>query len=82
MQNFALFSPAARTLKPEDMDPNQRYRPQLGFQRGSGYRHNKDPSAALRMIRFVYLSGILMGCFVTKENKDMWSFGWPQITQI
>ncbi|CAG5126627.1 unnamed protein product, partial [Candidula unifasciata] len=42
------------TIKPGDWNnknPNQRYRPQLGFQPNSGYRDNKDPTAALRMIR-------------------------------
>ncbi|BFZ12305.1 hypothetical protein BsWGS_15345 [Bradybaena similaris] len=42
------------TLKPDDWNsrnPNQRFRPQLGFQPNSGYRDNKDPTAALRMIR-------------------------------
>lgn len=43
-----------KTLKPEDFNqnnPNQRYRPQLGFTPGSGYRHDKDVTAAVRMIR-------------------------------
>ena len=44
-----------RTLKPEDFNrnnPNQPYRPQLGFQRESGYRQQgTDVSAAIRMIR-------------------------------
>lgn len=41
------------TLKPEDwnsQNPGQRYRPQLGFQPHSGYRHSKDMSSAHRMI--------------------------------
>ncbi|KAK7507070.1 hypothetical protein BaRGS_00001921, partial [Batillaria attramentaria] len=43
-----------KTLKPEDFNQNNRnqpYRPQLGFTPASGYRDNKDVSAALRMIR-------------------------------
>ncbi|KAK7103968.1 5'-3' exoribonuclease 2-like [Littorina saxatilis] len=45
-----------RVLKPEDFNQNNRnqgYRPQLGFQRGSGYRPrgSSDVTAALRMIR-------------------------------
>nr|KAI8740342.1 5'-3' exoribonuclease 2 [Biomphalaria glabrata] len=42
------------TLKPDDWNsknPGQRYRPQLGFQPHSGYRDNKDMSAANRLIR-------------------------------
>ncbi|KAH9503017.1 5'-3' exoribonuclease 2, partial [Bulinus truncatus] len=42
------------TLKPDDWNsrnPNQHYRPQLGFQPNSGYRNNKDMSAANRLIR-------------------------------
>lgn len=43
-----------KSLKAEDFNqnnPNKPYRPQLGFQRGSGYRGDKDISAAIRMIR-------------------------------
>uniref|UniRef100_A0A0B7BM97 Xrn1 helical domain-containing protein n=1 Tax=Arion vulgaris TaxID=1028688 RepID=A0A0B7BM97_9EUPU len=44
----------APTLKADDWNnknPNQRYRPQIGFQPNSGYRDNKDMSAAKNMIR-------------------------------
>ncbi|KAJ8309493.1 hypothetical protein KUTeg_014367 [Tegillarca granosa] len=42
-----------RVLKPEDFNSNQPWKPQLGFQRNSGYRNNdqKDISTALRFIR-------------------------------
>lgn len=45
----------APTLKPEDFDRRNsggdRFRPQLGFTRNSGYRGNTNASAATRMIR-------------------------------
>ncbi|XP_045174947.2 5'-3' exoribonuclease 2-like isoform X2 [Mercenaria mercenaria] len=43
-----------RALKPEDFEKfnrNQQYRPQLGFQKDSGYRGRRDMGPANRMIR-------------------------------
>lgn len=47
----AKFPPP--TVKPDSYRDygNNRYRPQLGFQRDSGYRDNKDVDAMVRMIR-------------------------------
>lgn len=54
----ARVLPGAKTpkpvLKPEDFDrrnSGERYRPQLGFTRNSGYRGNTDASTAARLIR-------------------------------
>ncbi|XP_025103887.1 5'-3' exoribonuclease 2-like [Pomacea canaliculata] len=64
-----------KTLKPEDFNqnnPNQRYRPQLGFTPGSGYRHDKDVTAAVRMIRNT--AGMQGQGFVMSSQSMMPSF--------
>lgn len=68
-----------RTLKPGDFNqnnPNMPYRPQIGFVRESGYRGNKDVSAALRMIRNT--TGMQGQGFVMSSQSMMPSYSAPR----
>lgn len=42
------------TLKPEDFDNRNQYRPNTGFN-NNNYRHNTNPSVANRFIQYVVL---------------------------
>ena len=42
------------TLKPEDFEQMQGYRPNTGFNRNYDYRNNRNPATANRMIQYVF----------------------------